>query len=177
MFARLLVITLIMLGFGTANASAFPKELNGNSVVVSWVETLERNVPERNVRSRLISYSLSIYISTSGRPFSRLMRAGGPAGYSDVTGRSPSDASSGATVHFDGRQLLSDTLLVSGARRVAVDFDAGYRSCSARVIVGRQGGAKSTTEKGMRGGTIEILRTESSTPTCSIRTGNVFGGG
>jgi hypothetical protein len=78
MFARLLVLTLIALGFGTANASAFPKELYGNSVVVSWADTVQYNLVGQNVsRSGLVSYSLSIYISTAGRPFSRLMRASG----------------------------------------------------------------------------------------------------
>ena len=41
MFARLLVITLIMLAFGTANASAFAKELYGNSILVSWYAICE----------------------------------------------------------------------------------------------------------------------------------------
>ena len=56
-----------------AYAEQAPAALRGNSVVVAWQEVrLQRNVGELDFRSVQASHSLSLYVSSVGRVFSRM---------------------------------------------------------------------------------------------------------
>jgi hypothetical protein len=61
-----------------------------------------------------------------------------------------------------------------GARRIEADFDASFRSCTLRVIYGKDGGADQR-HRGMDGRMYTIMSTDVSAQSCSIRAGNSVG--
>ena len=80
-------------------------------------------------------------------------------------------------MHFEGGALLVDNPLIAGARRVSITFDVGYGSCNARVIFGREGGTGPIRQRSVLSGRrFEVVSIQTSAPSCSIMSGNVFGG-
>lgn len=69
------VVALSLLSASTYAGSA-PKELYGKSISVVWSEAIAQR-PDSQQWTRHIgeSYNMSIYISTEGRPFVRLVQA------------------------------------------------------------------------------------------------------
>jgi hypothetical protein len=140
---------------------------------------------QRRNRFRSFSSSLRIYISSAGRAFTKEGvvvtgggRGGGPAAESV---QAPDDArnSRGGNhiVHFEGGALLVDNPLIAGARRISITFDAAYTSCKANVTWGREGGAGPIRQRSwINGRRFEVVSIQTSTPTCSVVSGNVFGG-
>ncbi|HMA72554.1 MAG TPA: hypothetical protein VKP67_13860 [Xanthobacteraceae bacterium] len=174
----------------------FPAPLLGKSVIVSWITNRQQKfegTDEVAFRSR--GSTLSIYISTAGRAFSTEMVVrpaggggrgggrgrGGGAGPTTESTQAPDESrnSTGGTrvVHFDGGALLVDNPLIAGARRVSITFDAGYGSCNARVIFGREGGTGPIRQRSILSGRrFEVISVQTSAPSCAVRPGNVFGG-
>ena len=80
-------------------------------------------------------------------------------------------------MHFEDGALLVDNPLIAGARRISITFDAGYGSCNARVIFGREGGTGPIRQRSVLSGRrFEVVSIQTSAPSCSITSGNVFGG-
>ncbi len=80
-------------------------------------------------------------------------------------------------VHFEGGALQVDSPLIAGARRISIMFDAAYTSCTARVIWGREGGTGPIRQRSwITGRRFEVLSVQSSTPSCTLTSGNVLGG-
>jgi hypothetical protein len=61
-----------------------------------------------------------------------------------------------------------------GARRVAVDFDGTYKSCTVGVTIGKQAGRTSFSQNNMRGQRLEVFSVQTGGFECSIQEGNVF---
>jgi hypothetical protein len=178
---------------GMAEAATFPAPLLGRSVTVNWTETRQvkfEDSGEIGIRSR--SASLQVYISTAGRAFTKESVSTVGAGRGSRRGRggtsyqeelAPGDATSSLgrsndVVHMEGGALAVDRKMREGARRVAVTFDAGYTSCNARVTLGREGGTGELRARNPANGRrFEIVSVDIATPSCSIESGNVFGGG
>jgi hypothetical protein len=79
---------------------------------------------------------------------------------------------------MEGGALVVDRKMIEGARRISITFDAGYGSCTARVIWGREGGTGALRGRNpITGRRYEIVSVDSGTPSCSIASGNVFGEG
>jgi len=175
----------------------FPAPLLGKSVIVSWVTNRQQKfegTDEVAFRSR--GSTLSIYISTAGRAFSKelVVRPGGGGGRGGGRGgrgggagpttestQAPDESrnSTGGTrvVHFERGALLVDNPLIAGARRVSITFDAAYNSCNARVIFGREGGTGPIRQRSILSGRrFEVISVQTSAPSCAVRPGNVFGG-
>lgn len=164
--------------------------LVGKSVTINWTTNRQQRFEGREaIVFRSISSSLRVYISTSGRAFSKesVVFSGsggggrGPVGGSFESDQAPDDSrsSTGATriVHFEGGALLVDSPFIAGARRVSITFDAGYGSCNARVIVGREGGTGPIRGRSpINGRRFEVVSIQTSEPSCAIISGNVFGG-
>src|SRR5262249_4680126 len=127
-----------------------------------------------------------IYVGTAGRPFARMLQVG--AGGTDIrrSGRAasgkgqfsqvaPGEASAANDrVSFEGRSLVIYRSFASGARRVAIDFDATGTNCTARVLHGRERGQNIVRRDTARG-RAEVLSSEVGAVRCSVREGNVFG--
>jgi hypothetical protein len=186
-----IILGLTLCASGMARCETFPGLLLGKSVTVKWaLHRQQRFESTGAVVSRTINASLQIYVSTAGRAFSQesvsFSGTGGlrggprPVGGAYQENRAPDDPESRRgvnVVHAEGRGLVVDRQMIDGARRVSITFDAGYGSCNARVIFGREGGAGALRGRSrVNGEPFEVLSSEVSTPSCSVRSGNVFGG-
>jgi hypothetical protein len=171
-------------------AVAAPRELYGKSVVVSWsenrVESARGSSEKRQVTA---SQSLSVYVSSTGRLFSRREATGrfadgmrGGRGSGGAHGSNEQVGGEGRTVgglaqqaHFAGRSLVFSQAFQSGARQVAVDFDASYGGCSARVTHGRASGQSTTAYRTLTGRDVVVYSMDVANVSCRIVNGNVFG--
>ena len=181
-----------------AESAPFPAPLVGKSLTVNWNTNRQQKFEGSDeVVLRVLSSSLRVYISTSGRAFSKELVAvtggggrggggrgrggGGRGGGSFESDQAPDDSrnSTGGNriVHFEGGALLVDSPFIAGARRISITFDAGYGSCNARVIFGREGGTGPIRQRSVLSGRrFEVVSIQTSAPSCSIMSGNVFGG-
>lgn len=159
-------------------ALAAPPQLYGKSVVVQWTENrLQRPAGETRWRSVSIQVGESVYISTLGRLFSRMTfaspRGSGAREFVGEPGRSGTGGARAA--QFQGRSLVTVSVFNGGARHIQVDFDPGFGSCSASVIIGKAAGAATFTLKSASTGVpIEVQSQSTSGAACSVRDGNVF---
>ena len=90
------------------------------------------------------------YVSTAGRAFFRTNRTstggrnrGGNRGASVSVDRAPGEAVSGITAgrtSFQGSRMTIISGYQSGARQIVVDFAPDFATCSAQVVLGREGG-------------------------------------
>jgi hypothetical protein len=117
---------------------------------------------------------MRIYISGKGRLFTEktsygpLLRFNGVARSTEV-----SDSSDGKEVEWraEGRSLVAYREFGSGMRRMIVDFDKDYQTCSLKVSFGKPSGAESLVQQD---GRTEIQSIEVAYPACRVQEGNVF---
>ena len=114
-----------------------------------------------------------IYISSAGRLFMRHQatnRSGSRGGDFD-----PNDTRQGkGNFQFQGNKLVGVIPYAAGARQIVVSFDGGFSSCTASIIEGHSGGV--IKRKGPNGAMYEISGGSTTAPSCSIQSGNAFGG-
>lgn len=192
--ANAIVLCAALTAPGGAQSAPFPAPLLGKSVTVDWTSNRQQIFEGGDeVVSRSFSSSLRVYVSTAGRAFTKeavVVTGGGGRGGRNPFGRgggrtaesvqAPDDgrASTGGNriVHFEGAALLVDNPLIAGARRVSITFDAAYTSCKASVIWGREGGTGPIRQRSwINGRRFEVVSIQTSTPNCSVTSGNVFG--
>ncbi len=167
----------VLLLIDIASAAA-PTQLLGKSVVISWTETRMQKWPgDQNLRSAVRAGELRIYVSSTGKIFNRLsMRGRGPGGSSDQVAGGGSDNYENRIVSFQGRSMTQATPMVGGVRRVAADFNESFSGCAAQVLTGMESGAKKIVMKSLGSGLpFEIHSIQTSSASCSIQNGNVFG--
>ena len=152
---------------GTAQAA--PQQLLNKSVVVSLsVLTPARSSDGMAVTSTPRAVTLTFYVSSQGRVFSRANQS--VSRLADSTNRAPGEAS----VRISGNSLIGVWPLPSGAAQLTVNFDASFSTCTARVIMGAEGG-KPIVFKGMDGRTYtQTGPPQVSGVSCSMRAGNAF---
>ena len=115
----------------------------------------------------------------SGRLFTRLSRQGRQRSNSndlDPEGgnqRSGGGAAGNLSAGFEGRQLLVSNSMSSGARRIQATFNPGFTGCGVQVRFGKEGGAE-IRHRAMDGRMYNIISTDVSGQSCSVRAGNVF---
>ena len=175
-------IALFSLGFlgllaAQGPAIAAPSQLYGKSVVVSWSEErLQKVNGESSPRSVTRFGQFSVYISSTGKPFSRMSysfagRNSARSGNRDSVG---GEGRGNRNVSFSGNTMNVVMTMGGGARNVMVNFDGG--SCNARVIMGKESGSSSIRAKSIvTGGDIEILSVKTGDASCRVQDGNVFG--
>jgi hypothetical protein len=104
-------------------------------------------------------------------------REGVPVGGLGGTGESreitPGDSASNGRVNFEGRSVVLYTQFQSGARRITIELDTAGTNCKATVVHGRERGQNIVRRTGV--GRAEVISTEVSAVSCSIKEGNVFG--
>ncbi len=176
-FARGIVVCCAVLV--STPATSAPSQLFGKSVVVTWSENrIQRFAGETEFRPVNARHEYSMYVSSAGRIFSRLRNAtsAGTAAIDQVAGsagatRVPKFSGQSATVFMPSRGGGSSSI-----RRMTVDFDSSFASCSAKVVRARQEGASLMVGISMTTGRrVEVQSVTVSGATCSIRAGNVFG--
>ena len=149
--------------------------VNGNSVVINWTEErMQRRPGETEFRPATRFGTLSIYFSSAGRPFSRLsMSTGRRSGDRDTVGNEGN-----VRIAVQGRTITAVQPQQGGARRLVVTLDSGFTSCTAQVIRGKEQGAKIIVSQSvlLSGVRNEIASVRTSGESCSIKSGNVFGG-
>jgi hypothetical protein len=144
---------------GAGPACAAPAQLYGRSVIVTWNEDREqRFVGEEELRNIVGYGEFSIYLSSTGRPFSRMsFSVKGRSGSRDAVG-----GESRRSVSLQGHDMRVVMPMAGGARQVSVTFDSGFQSCSARVtsvINGRE---------------VEMISVRTGAASCRLQDGNVF---
>ena len=180
MMSTLLASAALVAAHGAAHAA--PSQLYGKSVVVTWTEEREQR-NEANPDARFVSRngSFSVYLSSTGRPFSRLSysfvgggRKGGlRSGARDAVG---GEGGGNVSVSISGNGLTAVRQMQGGARHIAVTFDSGFAGCSAQVLTGKESGAASMHGRSMiNGAPLEIISVKTSAASCRIQDGNVFG--
>jgi len=174
-------IALMLAGTVPDAAAAPPAALYGKSIVVSWIESSQqRNVGESNWRSVSRSVTLSVYVSTAGRVFSRqtnaVARVG--SGSTDQVAGQPGGSGPQRIPVFSGHDMTLYGVQQGGARRIAVSFDAGFTGCTATALFAKEVGRSSFRRiSPINGRTLEIATVSPGPATCTIRSGNVFAGG
>jgi hypothetical protein len=164
-----------------ADADAVPPAAKGKSVLVTWTEDrVQRFLGTAGHRQIHVDLSMTAYVSSAGRIFNRITaQIGGLFGGTRSSDEVADDASDGfarRVARFEGRTLLVDAEFSGGARRIVVDFDGGFTSCTARIINGNESGAATRIEKGMvHGVMIEVLSITTGAAQCEIKDGNMFG--
>jgi len=152
-------------------AFAAPSQLYNKTVSVSYTVTADAVAEDGTLSNRPRTVQRTLYISSQGRVFSRADRQAGRN--SETVERDPS--STGGAFRFEGNRLIGvNTHFVSGAGQLVVTFDSGFQSCTADLMMGREGG-KAFKFKGLNGKTFTATGVPKvSGATCSIRDGNPF---
>jgi hypothetical protein len=159
----------------TVTLAAPPSQLMGKSVVVNWTETRsQRNVGETEWRSVNASHSLSVYVSTAGRAFTRQVNS-----TKSGSGTLDQVSDQGGNVHtsFDGQSMTFIRENRGGARRVVVRFDGGFTGCTASAGTGFESGKSSISISPITKRPVEIRAVTVGSVSCSVQAGNVLGSG
>ena len=151
--------------------AAPPNQLQGKSVVVDWSEKrMQRPEGNPEFRSITLSMELSLYVSTEGRVFNRLVSNSGrnlqAPGPPQTGGRLPD---------FNGRTMTITQPLRGLARQIIVEFDEDFANCTASTTVGIESGASSGFITAFGTGVrMEVKSVSASDASCSVKKGNVF---
>ena len=180
------VVLMIGAGFGAGPAwAAPPPGLLGKSTVLRWAEDwMVRPVGTVAFRSFTQTVTFTTYVSTAGRIFSRQQRAGSGSNVRRLAGRSSTaehvpggglatGVKMGRT-DFRGNQMIYSVRYESGARQIVVTFTAGFSSCSADVIHGREGGQRQKLHSDVTGEWVEVGSVKVREVQCSVSEGPAF---
>ena len=176
----LLAGLLIMLP-ANAQCQNAPPALKGKSIIIAWMENrTQRNANQVAFRDVNFPFSMKIYVSTAGRPFSSLTvtPGRGASGSSEAVGASVTQPQGGQRqITFKGNTMVMVQSTFGGlARRFTVDFNESFATCSAQVIFAKQTGTQIGTARNLvTGDRIEIRSASIAGVSCSVRDGNVFG--
>jgi hypothetical protein len=167
-----------------AHAGSPPKELYGKSIIVTWTEERnQRNFGESSFRDMIVPLSMTIYVSSVGRPFFRLTSTGmGRHSYRNLSSREGIGAtgtSSGGglrQIQFQGRSLIFTGSSGGGlALRSTITFNETFSACEAQIIAAKLAGAEVGVGRNLF--TRQSMEIRSATVTgvsCSVHDGNVF---
>jgi len=154
------------------NAGSVPKQLYNKTVSVGWGEaSRNKRVSDGATVSGNGKFDRIIYISSAGRFFSRGNFSGGGGGGRNEQG--PEEGSKG--ISFQGNSLTAAWAARGGggvARRLSVNFDPAFGSCTASLSAGKAGTGVYT---GFDGAPYEMIEIIPSAVSCSIKEGNPFG--
>lgn len=164
-------VVLLLLVASPSLASGAPPQLHGKSVVVRWSENRVQRIEGRaEFRSVTVPMQLAVYVSTAGRVFNAMQSSSGAHQQSPGT-----EVKGGRVPSFDGRQMTVMQLLLGLARRIVVDFDAGFANCSATAIVGLESGKAAGTIVAFGTGVRQEVKSASASGvSCTLKSGNVF---
>lgn len=163
-------------------SAAPPAQLKGKSVVINWSETRQQRDEKPDgswtaFRSVSATHTLSVYISTAGRVFSRQVnRTSLGSGTTEQLAGERGGSFPVRTPSFSGQTMTIIGETRGGARRTVVDFDAGFTSCTARTATAFQEGQSSVSLSPITKRKVEIKSSSASSASCALQNGNVMGG-
>jgi hypothetical protein len=164
----------------TVHGASAPRQLFGRSVVLSWSEhQVAKFSDENRIRSAQVAVYDSVYISDKGRVFSEMARKnrGSLVAHDQAPDSSKDSSGSSQSARFEGGALVVDTKFLSGAMRVVVDFDEGFKTCNAKVIHGKEDGKTMKWASWRHPGRLrEVQSIEVTNLSCAVKEGNVLGG-
>jgi hypothetical protein len=165
-------ILCLLAACAAAPAWAAPAALLNKSVTVSYAVTIPGKKADGTPVNGTRIATRTVYISSAGRLFGRVARRDGKAAETREAG--PGEA--GNNLHFVGDKLVGVMQFASGAAQMTVSFDPSGQSCSASIVAGRDNG-RPLRWKGVDGTMRESTGPATvSNVTCSILSGNAFGG-
>jgi hypothetical protein len=168
-----LAVTLAAILATPALAGGVPPQAMDKTITISFTATGQARSPEGKLQNFNTQVTRIIYVSSAGRLFMRHRASNGKA--SRGGDFEPGTAARGAgSFSFQGSRLVGVIPYEVGARQITVTFDSSYSSCTASIIEGHSGGV--IRRKGPNGMMYEISSATTSTPACSIQSGNVFAG-
>jgi hypothetical protein len=166
-----------------APAVAAPAPLLNKSVIVSFSEnrTLKDHT-SNTVQGAVLAITIKLYISSKGRVFDEYASqtssgaaSGGQGG--GTASKGPGAVHAAREWRFSGNTLVGQHLFERGARRMTIVFDSGFAGCTLSVVNAKEKGSGSIMiVSSTTGKKLEVLSSSISSPTCSVRDGNVFGG-
>ncbi|MBN8979947.1 MAG: hypothetical protein J0I29_01520 [Rhizobiales bacterium] len=156
----------------TGSALAASSEAFNKTVTMSWSTSGMATTEDGQQRAYNNLNIRTVYISSAGRTFLRRTVRGQKASRSGERG--PGEASKGS-VSLQGNRLVGTEAFASGARQYIATFDPGFTSCTLQVIDAKSGDA-AIKRKGPDGRMYTVTATTGS-PSCSVQSGNAFGGG
>lgn len=170
----------------TASFAAAPSALFNKSISASWAEARDMETVEKRAMHRVIHHTIAIYVSNNGRLFmmksrvshnrGRAVNSGGSSHSPDGTIKSGNNRSGqGREVQIRGRSIVEMVKYDSGARRVEITFDEGFRSCSVSIQHGKEENAPGQVVRGLNTRLLLVKSTSISSQSCQVRDGNVFG--
>jgi hypothetical protein len=151
-------------------------DIVGKSVLVTWTENRQMERGGQTVNATL-SYDLRIYVSSAGRPFTRLTLASrrGSALNEQVGNSGASLAGGVRAVSVDGHTIVLQATIGNYARNLRVELAPGGSGCSAEMVVGKEvGSAPKAFRSAVTGEMTQIHAVTVNGVTCAVQQGNVF---
>jgi hypothetical protein len=151
-------------------------DIVGKSVLVSWTENRQELVGGQPV-NLATGYDLRIYISSAGRPFTRLLHSTGRLSAThEMVGGSGTAATGGLqAVRVDGHTLVFQSTMGNYAKNLRVELSPGGSSCTAQMSIGKEVGSAPKAFRGVfTGRTVEIHAVTVGGVSCTVQQGNVF---
>jgi hypothetical protein len=168
MAAVILVASCLAPAFAAAGV---PAAAMNKTITISFNATGIAKAPDGAEKAFSTQVVRIVYVSSEGRLF---MRHRATLGRNSRGGDfDPNDSRAGkGSFNFQGNKLVGVIPYAAGARQISATFDAGFSSCTASVIEGASGGV--IRRKGPNGVMHEITGGSTSSPSCSIQSGNAF---
>lgn len=160
-----------------ATAASVPEALRNHSISISWSDDRTIRDPEGQTKMRTQVSSMTVYVSSAGRVFSRFERS---TGRRDTTTNSQVSGGSDDLLHwsYEAGGLIADQHFDRGARRVMIQFGAGYADCSLRVLHGKEAGSGPIVYTGYNDRVkYEVVSIAVTSTNCSLAPGNAFDAG
>jgi hypothetical protein len=165
-----LLATAALLALGPATALAAPSELLNKTITVSYTTTIPGAAPGGQAISGVRNSVRTVYISSQGRIFARVLRRDRDASATKEAG----PGEQGNTFRFEGNKLIGVQSFVSGAAQMVITWDASGQICNATIQSGRDSG-RPIQWKGVNGKTFtQTGPVQFSGVSCSIASGNAF---
>jgi hypothetical protein len=176
MRAALAGLACVLAEVASAVAAPAP-DIVGKSVLVTWTEYRQLQIAGQPANVTL-GYDLRFYVSSAGRPFTRLTLTGRPgrtAMNEQVGGTGTSLVGGLRVVSVDGHAVVLQGIMGNFARNLRVEVAPGGSSCSAQMLVGKEVGSTPKTVIGpLTGAVTEIHAITVNGVSCAVQQGNVF---
>jgi hypothetical protein len=172
MRAILIGSALVLAELSSPAVAAPAPDIVGKSVLVSWTENEELV----GGAAKAIGLELRLYISSAGRPFTRVTATGRWSAMNEQVGRSGTSNAGGVrAVRVDGHTVILQAIKGNYAKNLRVEIAPGGGSCSAQMSIGKEVGTGPRAFRSpLSGAMIEIHSLTVSGVSCSMQQGNVF---
>jgi hypothetical protein len=150
--------------------AAAPEGLLNKTVTLSWTTSGMAKGPSGPADGFSNINVRTVYISSAGRTFLRMMVKSGRGKAARSGEHGPGEAGSRGS-----NRLIGVEPFASGARQWIATYDSGFSGCPLNVIDAKEGNA-AIRRRGPNGAMYEVEGASTSSPTCTISAGDAFAG-